>query len=203
MYLNEMEEKSRRAEYSEATRRALIDGARELFTEKGYADTPTEEIVRRARVSRGALYHHFPDKRGLFRAVLEEVDTQLMEMIAARGLIQEDVWQGVVNGVDAYLDACFDPAYQRIVLLDGPAVMGWSEWREIGEEHGLGLIRFVLEKAMSEGVVETQPIEPLASMLHAALNEAGMHIATAKNPKSARREVGKSVFSLIEGLRKK
>jgi AcrR family transcriptional regulator len=203
MYLKHVEEKSRRAEYSETTRRALLDAARELFTERGYARTPTEEIVRRARVSRGALYHHFPDKKALFKAVLEEVETQLMDMIAKRGLTQEDVWQGVVNGINAYLDRCIDPTYQRIVLLDGPAVMGWPEWREIGEEHGLGLIRSVLEKAMTEGVVERQPVEPLASMLHAALNEAGMHIATAKNPKTARQQVGKSVFSLIKSLRKK
>ena len=197
-----MAEKSRRAEYSEATRRALLDVARELFTERGYADTPTEEIVRRARVSRGALYHHFSDKRSLFRAVLDEVNKQLTDAIAERGLVQEDVWAGVVDGVNAFLDGCLDPSYQQIVLLDGPSVLGWPEWREIGEKHGLGLIRMVLEEAMDKGVVDRRPVEPLASMLHAALNEAGMHIATATDITAARKEVGESVFSLIDPLRK-
>lgn len=196
-----LEHRSRRAEYSEVTRRALLDSARELFTDHGYADTATEDIVRRARVSRGALYHHFGDKRDLFRAVLEEVNAQMTAAIAGRGLTREDVWGGVVEGVNAFLDGCLDPSYRRIVLLDGPSVLGWPEWRAIGVKHGLGLIRSVLEEAMRQGVVQPRPVEPLASMVHAALNEAGMHLATTDDVEAARTEVEASVFALIEGLR--
>ena len=107
-----------------------------------------------------------------------------------------------MHGIDAFLDACLDPAYQRIVLLDGPAVLGWEEWREIGEHHGLGIIRAALAQAVEEGVIDPQPIEPLAHMLHGALNEAGMHIARSQNVNAARAEAGGSVFRLIEGLRR-
>ncbi|HEY7875705.1 MAG TPA: TetR/AcrR family transcriptional regulator [Actinomycetota bacterium] len=196
-----MQEKSRREENSEATRKGLVEAARKLFTERGYADTSTEEIVRRSRVTRGALYHHFTGKRDLFRAVLQEVNGGVSESIAGRALQEGEVWEGVVQGIDAFLDACIDPAYQRIVLLDGPAVLGWEEWREIGEHHGLGIIRAALVQAVEQGVIEPQPIEPLAHMLHGALNEAGMHIARSSDPEAARAEAGASVFRLIEGLK--
>src|SRR5918999_3263733 len=143
-----MELKSRREENSEATRRGLVEAARDLFTERGYADTSTEEIVRRSRVTRGALYHHFNGKQDLFKAVLEEVNARVSDAIAGRALEQGDVWSGVVRGIDAFLDACLDPAYQRIVLLDGPAVLGWEEWRGIGERHGLGIIRAAVSQAV-------------------------------------------------------
>ena len=195
-------EKSRREENSKATRRGLIDAARVLFTERGYADTSTEEIVRRSRVTRGALYHHFNGKQDLFKAVLEEVNARVSDAIAGRALEQGDVWSGVVRGIDAFLDACLDPAYQRIVLLDGPAVLGWEQWREIGEHHGLGIIRAAVSQAVEEGVIDPQPVEPLAHILHGALNEAGMHIARSADVKAARAEAGDSVFRLIEGLRR-
>ena len=197
-----MEEKSRREESSEATRRGLIDAARQLFSERGYAETSTEEIVRRSRVTRGALYHHFTGKQDLFKAVLEEVNGRVSEAIAGRALDQGEVWNGVVQGIDAFLDACLDPAYQRIVLLDGPAVLGWEEWRAIGERHGLGIIRAAVAQAVEEGVIDRQPVEPLAHMLHGALNEAGMYIARSGDVKAARAEAGASVFRLIEGLRR-
>lgn len=197
-----MEEKSRREENAEATRQGLVDAARELFTEHGYAATSTEEIVRRSRVTRGALYHHFEGKQELFRAVLEEVNGRVSHAIASRALEPDDVWTGVVRGIEAFLDACLDPAYQRIVLLDGPSVVGWEAWREIGERHGLGIIRAALTQAVEEGVIDPQPIEPLAHMLHGALNEAGMYIARSHDVKTARAAAGASVFRLIDGLRK-
>lgn len=196
-----VERRSRRAEFSDATRRALLDSARELFTDRGYADTSTEEVVRRAGVTRGALYHHFGDKRDLFREVLEEVNAKLTAALAGRGLARPDIWDGVVDGVNAFLDGCLDPSYRRIVLLDGPAVLGWPEWRAIGVKHGLGLVRIMLEEAMRQGVVQPRPVEPLASMVHAALNEAGMHLAAAEDVAVARDEVAASVLALIDGLR--
>lgn len=196
-------EKTRREENTEATRRALLDAATELFTARGFSETPTEEIVKRARVSRGALYHHFTDKRDLFRAVLEEVNVGATSAIAERGLSGEDVWAGVIEGVNAFLDVCHDPAYRQVVLLDGPAVLGWREWRDIGEKHGLGLVRAMVEAAAEKGVIDPQPAEPLASMIHAALNEAGMHIANASDPKKARQRVSESLFTLLDGLRRR
>src|SRR5688572_15051877 len=115
----------------EATRAELIRAARALFAERGYAGVGTEEIVAGAAVTRGALYHHFSDKRDLFRAVHEELEQELVASIGDRIAGIEDPWELIVTGVRAFLDACTDPALRRIALLDAPAVLGWEEWREI------------------------------------------------------------------------
>src|SRR5215207_1413416 len=113
--------RTRRAEQAEGTRAALIGAGRELFAERGYAGVATEEIVAAARVTRGALYYHFEDKRDLFRAVFAEVDRELVEGVAQVALAVEDPWERLIAGFDAFLDACIDPALQRIVFLDAPS----------------------------------------------------------------------------------
>src|SRR3954466_1155147 len=121
-----------------ATRTALVGAARELFTERGYAAVGTEEVVRRAGVTRGALYHHFRDKQDLFRAVYEELEVEVVAAITARIAAVADPVELLAEGVRAFLDACSDPVMMRIGLRDAPAVLGWEEWREIGNRHGLG-----------------------------------------------------------------
>ena len=137
----------------DATRDALVRAARELFAERGYAGVGTEEIVARAGVTRGALYHHFADKRDLFRAVHEELEQELVADIGARIGGIEDPWELMVTGVGAFLDACTEPALMRIALLDAPAVLGWAEWREIDARYGLGLVSFGLQNAMDRGTL--------------------------------------------------
>src|SRR3712207_6233412 len=105
---------TRRAEQAEGTRAALVEAARNLFAERGYAAVGTEEIVAAARVTRGALYYHFSDKRDLFRTVFAEVDRELVEGVARVALEETDPWRSLVAGCDAFLDACVDPALQRI-----------------------------------------------------------------------------------------
>src|SRR4029453_15033539 len=134
-----MNVKSRKAEQSEATRAALAAAARELFTERGYAGVATEEIVQRAGVTRGALYHHFRDKRALFRGVVEQLEEESVERIASSALEQQDPWQMQITALNAYLDGCLDPAVQTIVLVDAPSVLGPEEWREIEAKYGLAL----------------------------------------------------------------
>src|SRR5215212_7250984 len=136
----------------EATRDALVRAGCELFAERGYAAVGTEEIVARAGVTRGALYHHFVDKRDLFRAVHEQLEQALVADIGARIGGIEDPWKLMETGVRAFLDACTDPAVMRIALLDAPAVLGWAEWREIDAGYGLGLVSFGLQNAMGRGV---------------------------------------------------
>jgi AcrR family transcriptional regulator len=188
------------AERSEATRGALVEVARELFASAGYADTSIEEIVRRAQVSRGALYHHFADKRDVFRAVYEEVERGLTETIAGVVVSETRPERRLIAGLDAFLDACLDPAVQRIVLLEAPAVLGWEEMHEIEARYGLGMTMAALENAMDEGVVERQPVAPLAQMLLGALTEAGLAIARADDVALARREFGAAAARLIAGL---
>src|SRR5436853_7249708 len=118
---------------AQATRDALVQAALELFAERGYSEVGTEEIVARARVTRGALYHHFADKRDLVRAVHEHTEAELVDGIAKRIAGVEDPWELMVAGTRAFLEACDDPAVKQITLIDAPVVLGWQEWREIDE----------------------------------------------------------------------
>ena len=185
-----------------STRDALLGAAHELFAERGYAGVGTEEIVARAGVTRGALYHHFADKRDLFRAVHEQLEQALVADIGAQIAGIDDPWELIVSGVRAFLDACVDPAVMRIALLDAPAVLGWEEWREIDARYGLGLVSFGLQNAMDRDVLEARPVRPLAHLLMGAMSEAAMLIANAQDPAGARDEVEAPLIALVDGLRK-
>jgi AcrR family transcriptional regulator len=191
----------RREAEARATREALIDAALELFTERGYADVGTEEIVARAKVTRGALYHHFEDKRDLFRAVFERVEADLMERIGASMGGADNPWDLMLTGMRSFLDACEEPAVKQISLTDAPAVLGWKEWREIDNRHGLGLTRAALEGAVAAGVLRPIAVDPMAHLLVAALSEAAFVIAHAERPRKARAEVEEALVQLVEGLR--
>jgi AcrR family transcriptional regulator len=191
----------RRETEARATRDALIEAALELFTERGYAEVGTEEIVARAKVTRGALYHHFEDKRDLFRAVFERVEGDLMQRIGAKMGSADNPWDLMITGMRSFLDACEEPAVKQISLTDAPAVLGWKEWREIDNRHGLGLTRAALEGAVTAGVLRPIAVEPMAHLLVAALSEAAFVIAHAKHPRKARAEVEEALLQLVEGLR--
>jgi AcrR family transcriptional regulator len=187
-------------ERSEATRGALVAAGRALFAERGYEATSIEEIVRAARVTRGALYHHFADKRALFRAVYEDVESELTAGLIGIVAGEPDPQRRLLSGLDAFLDACIDPAVQRIVLLEAPAVLGWDEMHELEAKYGLGLMNAALAQAMDEGIVERQPPAPLAQMLLGALTEAGLAIARAEDPAAARALYGAAAARLMAGL---
>jgi AcrR family transcriptional regulator len=194
-------ERDSRVARGDATREALLRVAHELFAERGYAAVGTEEIVARAGVTRGALYHHFADKQDLFRAVHEQLERRLVEGIGERIGGIDDPWELIVTGVRAFLDACTDPAIMRIALLDAPAVLGWAAWREIDERYGLGLVSFGLQNAMDRGVLAGRPVRPLAHLLMGAMAEAAMVIANAADPAAARDEVEPPLLALLAGLR--
>jgi AcrR family transcriptional regulator len=197
-----MNVKRSKAEQSALTRGDLLKTARALFTEKGYAGTATEEIVQQAGVTRGALYHHFRDKEELFQAVFEDAERELVEKVrTAIGLAQVEPWEGLFVGCRAFLDACLEPAVQRIILLDAPSVLGWETWRRIDAEYGLGLVRQSLQAAMDAGYVDPLPVDPLAHILLGALTEAAMVSARAEDMQSARAEVGAVVDRLLKGLK--
>ena len=196
MYVNR-----RKAEQYEHTRRVLLDVARRLFAESGYAGTGTEEVVRQAGVTRGALYYHFRDKRDLFRAVVEDLQQEVMGVVQGAAATAAHPWDGLRAGLHAFLDACLDTALQRIVLIDAPSVLGWAAWRELDAKYGFGLLRTVLQGLIEAGLLEPQPVEPLAHMLLGALSEAGMVIAGAEDVPAARQAVGDSLDRLLRGLR--
>jgi AcrR family transcriptional regulator len=197
-----MNVKRTQAERSESTRGALIDAARGLFAERGYAGVGTEEIVRAAGVTRGALYHHFDGKKELFEAVYERIEAELAERIAAGALAASasSPMEAMRAGAEMFLAAATEPETQRIVLLDGPSVLGWDRWREIAAEHGLGLIEATLRAAVDAGAIEAQPVRPLAHVLMGALDEAAMLVARAEDSDAMRVEVGRTLDSLLAAL---
>lgn len=191
----------RREQDARATRDALVDAGLALFTERGYSDVGTEEVVKRAKVTRGALYHHFTDKRDLFRAVHERVEVDLVERIAERMSGVSDPWEVMVTGTRAFLDACDEPAVKQVALVDAPAVLGWREWREIDERYGLGLMKAALGGAIEAGVLRPAPLDALSHLMLGAMAEAAFVIANAENPEAAREESETALFALLEGLR--
>lgn len=194
--------RGRQAARSEATREKLLAAGRELFAEHGYAGVGTEQIVQRARVTRGALYHHFSDKRDLFRAVHEALEAQLVEelgaALAAAGA--DDPLEAMKVAVRATLDATADRGRARITLIEAPSVLGWAEWREIDARHGLGLAIAALEAAMASGQIPEQPATPLAHLMLGAIGEAGIMIATAEDSDAVRKEVESALIAMIDGL---
>lgn len=189
------------AERSESTRGALIQAGRRLFAERGYADVGTEEIVRAAGVTRGALYHHFDGKSDLLAAVYEQIESEIAARLAETEAPGADALETLEAGAQMFLDHCLEPEVQRIVLLDAPAVLGWERWREIGARYGLGLIEGLLAAGMESGEIRRQPLEPLAHALLGALDEVAMLVARADDPPTARREAGETLSGLVQALR--
>ena len=174
---------------SEATRRRLVTAARALFGARGYAGVGTEEIVRAAGVTRGALYHQFRDKAGLFAAVAEHVEAEIAERIAAGAAgAAADPVGALRAGARLFLDACAEPEVERIILLDAPAVLGWEAWRDLAGRYGLGLIQLALQSAIDAGAIVPQPVVPLAHVLIGALDECALYVARAGDPAAAREE---------------
>jgi AcrR family transcriptional regulator len=191
-----------KAAQSEATTGALMSAARTLFAQRGYADVGTEEIVQAAGVTRGALYHHFRGgKEELFQAVLVQISAETANGVASVALAQEDPWDALVAGIDAFLQACTTPEVQRILLVDGPSVLGWDVWRAIDHDYGLGLVEAALQRAVDAGRLLPHPTGALAHVLLGALHEAAMVVARAEDPEAARQEMGDMVRRLLEGLR--
>lgn len=184
-----------------ATRADLLAVARQLFAERGFAGTSTEEIVQAAQVTRGALYYHFRSKEDLFRAVFEAVEEDLNIRVTGVATAAGEPWPALLAGCAAFLDACLDPSVQRIALLDAPSVLGWEEWRQIGSQHSFGLLATGLQWAIVAGDVEDQPVAALAHVLLGALNEAALFIARADDPPAARRDVGEVLARLLDSLR--
>jgi AcrR family transcriptional regulator len=191
-----------KAAQREATTAALISAARALFAERGYGGVGTEEIVQQAGVTRGALYHHFKGgKEDLFRAVLVQVSAETAQRVIQAALATDDPWEELVAGADAFLDAAMTPEVQRIMLVDGPSVLGWDVWRAADADYALGMLEQALQHAIDAGRIVQQPVKALAHVLLGALDEAAMVIARADDPPAARAEMGQTVRRLLEGLR--
>jgi AcrR family transcriptional regulator len=187
---------------SEATRQRLLTAARTLFAERGYAGVGTEEIVQAAGVTRGALYHQFRDKADLFAAVAETAQAEVAHRITSGAQADGpvDPMTALYAGVRRFLEACADPAVERILLLDGPAVLGWQAWRDLSDRYGLGLLQHGLQEAIDARAITTQPVGPLAHVLIGALDESALYVARAADPAAARQQCVAILEQLLGGL---
>ncbi|MGS2809005.1 TetR/AcrR family transcriptional regulator [Nocardia sp. MW-W600-9] len=184
----------------EETRRVLVAQSRRLFAAKGYAAVGLSEIVTASGVTKGALYHHFDSKAELFRAVLTQVQQEVGEQVAAAADAEPDPWGQLTTGCAAFLRASADPLVQRIMLIDGPAVLGWHEWRALDEANSARHLHEALESLVDAGILAPQPIAPLTQLLSGAMNEAALWLATTPDP-GALPDTITALDKLLAGLR--
>jgi AcrR family transcriptional regulator len=176
---------NRKVEKGQATRRQLVAAATHLFATRGYEATSVEAVLEEAGVSRGALYHHFEDKRALFEAVLDEVEVDLATRVLAAAQGAREPSQSLRTGCLAWLRLVRDPVVRRIVLVDAPSVLGWARWREIDECHWFGMLKEGLAESLPAEKLEPVSVDVLAHMLLAALNELAFVIARAADSDAA------------------
>lgn len=161
---------------------------------------PADEIVRAAGVTRGALYHHYGDKQGLFQVVVEELELEITTEIETAFESAPDPVSGMLNGLDVFLTACLRDEVRQISLTDAPAVLGWNVWRELEAQYGLGLLVRALEKAMADGLIVAQPVQALAQLVLSAVMEAARMISESDDPASTRADVQQVLGTWFAGL---
>jgi AcrR family transcriptional regulator len=197
-----MSVKGRKAEHAEETRQALIDAARDLFLEHGYHETGTEEIVKRARVTRGALYHHFRDKAELFKAMLDQMDLAFWSRIDERCAGEPEALGRVCGICNAFLDACLDPRARQVTKVDPRSIIGEDAY-DSDDRPVNRLLAPLLETAMQEGVIVRRDAALLARLIVGALHEASLAIARADDARAAREDAGALIESWLMGLKVK
>jgi AcrR family transcriptional regulator len=187
-------------ERSTETKRRLVAAARELFARQGFAATTLDDILQVAGVTRGALYHHFEDKTALFRGAFEEQEALLAADIMRAAKTKRRAWPAFMTACEAFLEACLDPAMQRIILVDAPSVIGWEAMRAIEAKYVLTMMLNGLNSAIEQGDLSPRPVAPLAHFLLGALSESAMSIARSPNPEGKMKEVRAELRRILNGI---
>jgi len=194
---------SRRAEYSASTKRALVDVAGDLFTEQGYAGTSLDEIVAGARVTKGALYHHFSGKQALFEAVFEQVEADAAKVIGKAVRDRDDPWEKAMSGLRAFLSVVQAPPYKRIVIAEGPAILGYERFREQEERSTFGIVQGIVSSVLSSSAYELDEsmVETFSRVFFGAMSAAGASVSEAEDPRRASAQVETALAFILTGLR--
>ena len=192
---------AKQAERRAATIEAILKAARRLFGERGFAATTIDDIAEAARVAKGAVYHHFTTKEAIFESVFDEVSRDLVREIDRAARTEKDMLAAMVTGIQLYFAACAKGPTCRIILRDGPAVLGWERWREIDAKHFGGKFPLALTVAMETGLIARQPVEPLARLLLGAVTEAAVACASGRDIGKAGAEYSRAFRSLLDALR--
>jgi AcrR family transcriptional regulator len=198
-----MEVKDARVAQGEVTQKLLREQARKLFAQKGYSGANTSELVELAQVTKGALYHHFENKRELYLAVVEDMESELVERIEAAGAAVREPWKRLRAMCRAYLDCCRDPSLTRILVLEAPLVLGWKTWCSLEQKYEVEAFARCLKDAGAAGFTPAAPpeaVETLAQVILGALTTGARVIATAADPDAARKQVEKTIQHLLAGL---
>lgn len=192
-----------KAEQKQATMRRLLDVARKAFTELGFNGVNLDALAMTAGVTKGAIYHHFKSKEGLFLAVFLELQAEIGASIIRADGRSDDPWDGLMLGCRRFLAAACEPAVQRIVLQDAPSVLGLDTWRTADEEHSTYLLRERLRELSALGQLGTVDPDTLANMINGALNEIAIHIARSSKPKNALKQATDALDRIFAGVRTK
>lgn len=195
---------ARRQDFSSSTRRTLVECATELFTERGYAGTSLDEVVAAARVTKGALYHHYSGKQALFEAVFEATEDAAVQHIQRESRTVKDPWERATIGVRAFMEVCQQPRFRRIVMQEGPVALGFDRFREADERNTYGLVRDIVRQVLSSSAAKTVPpsiVETFTRVFYGAMTSAGMSVASAEDPEAAGHEVETVIGIVLAGLR--
>ncbi|MEX0781504.1 MAG: TetR family transcriptional regulator [Dehalococcoidia bacterium] len=193
--------KTRREEYAEQTRRAIVDAASVAFVRDGFEGASIDDIASAARVTKGAVYHHFASKADLFLAVFREAEEEMMRVMGERARQVADPWERALASLSAFFDICLEDRFRRIALQEGPLALGWERWRELDEQYALGGLRRTLEQLMERGLLAKRNPDILARVMLAALSEAAIAIAAADDRIEARQQAETAVVAMLSGLR--
>jgi AcrR family transcriptional regulator len=191
---------SLRNEHSEATRQALVASARAAFGVAGYQDAGIESLVRAARVSRGALYHHFRDKRALFEAVVTQMQQEAAASIEHSAARAREPWAQFVDGVEVYLEICRRPEYRRIVLEDAPAALGKARCAEIENAYPLGWLKTQLRALQNAGLIANVNPATLGALLGAMISE-GAAMLSSNEREAGPEQVRATLHAILDGVR--
>lgn len=193
--------KPRREIYAETTHRALLETGRLYFLERGYANVSAEQIVRAAGLSRGALYHHFDGKKGLFEAVFADLEHEAAHRIGrAMAATSGPPHQQVIAGMETFLDVCADPEYREIVLIQGPVALGRERWNELDQRYLRAFLADGVKTLIETGFLQSHPPELLAAALYGTLTELAMVIAGAGDPATARESAARILRTFLAGF---
>ena len=191
---------SRRQQYSASTRRALVDVATQLFTERGSAGTSLDEIVAGARVTKGALYHHFSGKQALFESVFDKVESDATRAIRTAVRDNVDPWAKALSGLRAFLGVVQEPGYRRIVIQEGPAVLGHERYREQEERSTFGIVAEIVSSVLDSYDLEASMVDTFSRIFFGAMSAAGAAVSSADDPERASAEVETAIAFILAGL---
>jgi AcrR family transcriptional regulator len=194
---------SRRQQYSQATKAALLEAATRRFAEHGFSGTALEDVATDIQATRGAVYHHFAGKAALFEAVFEQLETAAVNRVVLAAESAADAWQAAFLALDTFLDLCCDPVYGKIVWQEAPLALGWHRWQEQEEKFSYGLVERLLSGMMDAGVLVRQPLPAATRVTFAILGAAGLALAeaTSHDKPRVRAEYAELIQRMISGLR--